>query len=225
MIVTDVLPQLYAQFLLLFSAHILPKERHWSFAGKHVAPISVWTRRHIWCESNGVVRHLLWCFVCENKQRTTRQRLHIVVGRIAPSHHPKPAGWNVSRDRNRWTCADERWCSLPRNRPDLCGKYATGMWWESLASAMAETGKNVGSWYLVLLLWVWGSSETRAMWSHAYSPFLLQLKDKASEHNLPVHMDGARVMNAVVALNVKPSDVLQHVDSVSMCFSKVLMGA
>ena len=28
-------------------------------------------------------------------------------------------------------------------------------------------------------------------------------------------------MNAVVALDVQPKDILQHVDTVTMCFSKV----
>lgn len=47
------------------------------------------------------------------------------------------------------------------------------------------------------------------------------MKERASEHNLPVHMDGARVMNAVVSLGVTPEEILKHVDSVNMCFSKV----
>lgn len=54
-----------------------------------------------------------------------------------------------------------------------------------------------------------------------WSAHLLQVKAKATEHNLPVHMDGARLMNAAVALNVTPQEILQHVDSVNMCFSKV----
>jgi hypothetical protein len=33
-------------------------------------------------------------------------------------------------------------------------------------------------------------------------------------------MDGARLMNAVVKLGVKPTEILQHVDSVSVCLSK-----
>ncbi|XP_064478522.1 uncharacterized protein LOC135391906 [Ornithodoros turicata] len=41
-------------------------------------------------------------------------------------------------------------------------------------------------------------------------------------HNLPLHMDGARIMNAAVALDVKPSVVLKDCDSVNICFSKGL---
>ena len=37
-----------------------------------------------------------------------------------------------------------------------------------------------------------------------------------------LHMDGARLMNACVARGVKPTIYTQHVDSVSMCFSKGL---
>lgn len=34
-------------------------------------------------------------------------------------------------------------------------------------------------------------------------------------------MDGARVMNAAVALGVPPATILQHTDTVSVCLSKV----
>lgn len=39
---------------------------------------------------------------------------------------------------------------------------------------------------------------------------------------LHVHIDGARLMNACVALGVAPTAYTQHVDSVSVCFSKGL---
>ena len=48
-----------------------------------------------------------------------------------------------------------------------------------------------------------------------------QLRERADKHNLKVHMDGARLMNAAVALDVEPKEILQYVDSVTMCFSKV----
>lgn len=43
----------------------------------------------------------------------------------------------------------------------------------------------------------------------------------ADRHGLSVHMDGARVMNAAVALGVPPTTILQHTDTVSVCLSKV----
>jgi threonine aldolase len=39
---------------------------------------------------------------------------------------------------------------------------------------------------------------------------------------LHVHIDGARLMNACVALDVPPTTFAQHVDSISVCFSKGL---
>jgi threonine aldolase len=44
----------------------------------------------------------------------------------------------------------------------------------------------------------------------------------AREHGLAVHMDGARIFNAAVALGVLPSEIAQHADSVMFCFSKGL---
>lgn len=41
-------------------------------------------------------------------------------------------------------------------------------------------------------------------------------------HDLHLHMDGARLLNACVARGLKPTDYTRHVDSVSMCFSKGL---
>ncbi|TWT40287.1 L-allo-threonine aldolase [Phycisphaerae bacterium RAS1] len=46
--------------------------------------------------------------------------------------------------------------------------------------------------------------------------------ETAHEHGLSVHLDGARLMNACAASGLKPTDYTQHVDSVSMCFSKGL---
>jgi threonine aldolase len=39
---------------------------------------------------------------------------------------------------------------------------------------------------------------------------------------LKVHLDGARLWNASVALGIEPSRIAQHVDTVSVCFSKGL---
>ncbi|XP_041077167.1 threonine aldolase 1 isoform X3 [Polyodon spathula] len=49
-----------------------------------------------------------------------------------------------------------------------------------------------------------------------------QLRGLADRYDLAVHMDGARLMNAAVALSVHPSEILQHCDSVSVCLSKGL---
>ena len=44
----------------------------------------------------------------------------------------------------------------------------------------------------------------------------------ASENNINVHTDGARVLNAAVSLGVPVSEVMKYSDSVNMCFSKVI---
>ena len=46
--------------------------------------------------------------------------------------------------------------------------------------------------------------------------------EAAKRHNLPVHMDGARLFNAAVYLNVEPSEITQYCDSVMFCLSKGL---
>ena len=44
----------------------------------------------------------------------------------------------------------------------------------------------------------------------------------ARENGIPMHLDGARLANAVVATGVSARDWCQHFDSVSLCFSKGL---
>ena len=44
----------------------------------------------------------------------------------------------------------------------------------------------------------------------------------ANEHNLKVHLDGARIFNALIELNISLADICQYVDSISICFSKGL---
>lgn len=44
----------------------------------------------------------------------------------------------------------------------------------------------------------------------------------AHRHGLQFHVDGARLWNAAVALNVSPARLLQHADSASLCLSKGL---
>lgn len=46
--------------------------------------------------------------------------------------------------------------------------------------------------------------------------------DKAKEHNLPVHLDGARLFNAAISLGVDAKEITQYSDSVMVCLSKGL---
>ncbi|XP_046359363.2 probable low-specificity L-threonine aldolase 2 [Haliotis rufescens] len=52
--------------------------------------------------------------------------------------------------------------------------------------------------------------------------YLAEVKSLANEKGVKLHLDGARVFNAATALDVPVSDIVQHVDSVSVCFSKGL---
>jgi threonine aldolase len=52
--------------------------------------------------------------------------------------------------------------------------------------------------------------------------YLAQVRAIANENNLRVHMDGARIFNAAVALNVNVKQLAQHADTVQFCLSKGL---
>ena len=52
--------------------------------------------------------------------------------------------------------------------------------------------------------------------------FMETLKTLANSHNIPVHLDGARIWNAINALGVQPSEISKHVTSISVCLSKGL---
>ncbi|XP_052052790.1 uncharacterized protein LOC127694992 [Apodemus sylvaticus] len=52
--------------------------------------------------------------------------------------------------------------------------------------------------------------------------YLRQVRLLAHAHGARVHMDGARLMNAAVALRMPPARLVEHCDSVSFCFSKGL---
>ncbi len=51
---------------------------------------------------------------------------------------------------------------------------------------------------------------------------LQRVSSWAREHGLKVHMDGARVFNAIIAQGYSPAQVGRAVDTVSICFSKGL---
>lgn len=52
--------------------------------------------------------------------------------------------------------------------------------------------------------------------------YFAAVSDLAQAHQLKVHLDGARLFNAVTALGVEPTAITAHVDSVSVCLSKGL---
>jgi threonine aldolase len=52
--------------------------------------------------------------------------------------------------------------------------------------------------------------------------YLAQAQALAFQHGLRIHLDGARVFNAAVKLNVDVTEITQYFDSVSICLSKGL---
>ena len=52
--------------------------------------------------------------------------------------------------------------------------------------------------------------------------YLERYNELTQRHGLKRHLDGARVFNAAVALNVPVAEITQHFDSVSICLSKGL---
>jgi threonine aldolase len=52
--------------------------------------------------------------------------------------------------------------------------------------------------------------------------YFAAVREIADRHKLRVHLDGARIFNAAVALGVDPREITQHVDSVTFCLSKGL---
>ncbi|MEZ4864638.1 MAG: low-specificity L-threonine aldolase [Caldilineaceae bacterium] len=52
--------------------------------------------------------------------------------------------------------------------------------------------------------------------------YMDEIGDLAHQHDLKLHVDGARLWNAAVALNVAPARLLRSADSVSVCLSKGL---
>ncbi|XP_043924096.1 probable low-specificity L-threonine aldolase 2 isoform X2 [Protopterus annectens] len=52
--------------------------------------------------------------------------------------------------------------------------------------------------------------------------FFKEIRTIADKYKLAVHLDGARLLNAAVSLNIQPSEIVQYCDSVMMCFSKAV---
>lgn len=52
--------------------------------------------------------------------------------------------------------------------------------------------------------------------------YFADIRRVADQHQLAVHLDGARIFNAAIALGLPPSDITQYVDSVTFCLSKGL---
>ena len=60
------------------------------------------------------------------------------------------------------------------------------------------------------------------LWFTLTPDYIASVVDLAHERGLKVHLDGARIFNAVVALGVDVKEFTRHVDSLSFCMSKGL---
>jgi threonine aldolase len=52
--------------------------------------------------------------------------------------------------------------------------------------------------------------------------YMRRVRELADRYRLPVHLDGARIFNAAIALGVDPRELARHADSVMFCLSKGL---
>ena len=52
--------------------------------------------------------------------------------------------------------------------------------------------------------------------------YMKELRALANKYNLKIHLDGARIFNAVTALGVDITELMQYVDSANICLSKGL---
>jgi len=52
--------------------------------------------------------------------------------------------------------------------------------------------------------------------------FLQNLNILCDKYGIPIHLDGARIWNAITALDIEPYDISKYVDSLTVCLSKGL---
>jgi threonine aldolase len=51
---------------------------------------------------------------------------------------------------------------------------------------------------------------------------MIAISNTCRKHKLKLHLDGARIFNAIVELNINPAELGKHFDSISVCLSKGL---
>lgn len=66
------------------------------------------------------------------------------------------------------------------------------------------------------------STHNRCYGAPLTSDYIASVARLAMQHGLKIHLDGARIFNAAVALNTDPVEFSRHVDSISFCLSKGL---
>jgi len=66
------------------------------------------------------------------------------------------------------------------------------------------------------------NTHNRAGGTYYWAKDLVSISEVASQYNIPVHIDGARIFNAVVAQQTTVDKVVKYADSVNICLSKGL---
>jgi len=84
----------------------------------------------------------------------------------------------------------------------------------------AIRGKNIH--YPVTTLLCLENTHNRCGGAVLTPEYTREICELAHDHGIKVHLDGARIFNAAVALGVPPSTIVKDVDSVSFCLSKGL---
>ncbi len=98
------------------------------------------------------------------------------------------------------------------NQPD--GKLAT----EDIESAIRADNVHFPRSRLIVL----ENTHNRCYGMPLDAAYMATIGDLAHHHNLKVHVDGARIFNAALALGAEASELLKQADSVSFCLSKGL---
>jgi threonine aldolase len=65
------------------------------------------------------------------------------------------------------------------------------------------------------------NTHNRCLGTPLPTTYMDSVKSLADKHALKIHVDGARIFNAAVALDTTPAALLQHADSVSFCLSRL----
>ena len=66
------------------------------------------------------------------------------------------------------------------------------------------------------------NTHNRCLGTPLSAVYMQTVKTLAAKHHLKIHVDGARIFNAAVALDTDPATLVEHADSVSCCLSKGL---
>lgn len=93
-----------------------------------------------------------------------------------------------------------------------------------LAPSMIEQSfRDPGNYHHPLTGLVWIENTHNRGGGSIYPPEVVrEIYQVAKRHNVPLHMDGARLLNAIVALGIEPREYTRYVDSTSICLSKGL---